>query len=57
MKLTPDWTNGKRTKDVGRKLMNLELQVEWNYKPNVSSMLRTDQNNKNVKLPYIYSFP
>ena len=57
MVCTSDWTNGKKTKDVGRKLMCLvEPQVEWNYKPNVSSILRTDQKNKNVILPYIYSF-
>ncbi len=58
MVCTTDWTDGGRTKLVGKKLMALNLdQVEWNYKPNITNLLRNDINNKNIKFPYIYSFP
>ena len=58
MVCTRDWTDGRRTKVVGKKLMELNLDVAaWKYKPNVISLLSYDNNNKKYRFPYIYTFP
>ncbi len=57
MVCTTDWTDGRRTKVVGKKLMDLKLHDNWKYKPNVTTLLSYDNNNKKYHFPYIYTFP